>query len=893
MTEPLSEPNSMNRREFGAVWAAVALVATGSRSMPETPTSNMVSTDHRRVGICDEAYNKAWKRAAAWVAKMTLDEKISQTGNNAPAIKRIGLPAYQYYAGEALHGLRRLPPVTLFPVPAALGCTWNRELIRRVFHAVSDEARAYHNTYGVCLTYYSPSTLNITRDPRWGRCQEVYGEDPCHLSSLAVESVRGMQGENPNYLKTTACAKALICNNTENDRLRADASVDSRSFWEYYTRAYRACVMDGDVLTMMGAYNAINGVPCCADHFLLTHLLRDRWGFRGYVVSDCDAIAVIVDGHHYASTLHQAAALGIQAGCDQNCGYTFQQHLRKAVDLNLVSEADIGRAVVRALTVRFLLGEFDRAETVPYKTISMDVVDSPMHRALALEAARQSVVLLKNDNHLLPLNKSALQSVAIIGPTAGFQAGSYAGFPAVHVSPLDGIAAALGVDVSRGLVRTGEAVGLSPNLRDQGAPGSRTNFDFARIPNGSWMEFPPQDFTDKREMVIRVASLAPGGNIAVHLDGLDGPLAAKLDIPSGGWHIYTDVSAPLRGITGSHKVFLRFSCPAGTLFKVHWFELLPPPPLAPRAGRPKVVYHTGCGILGEKDEKAFWEAVRAAREADVAILVCGIDQSVDCEGMDRHSIDLTGPQHELIRAVHAANPQTVLVLNTNNSVAINWEKQNIPAIVCSLFAGQAQGTAIADVLFGNYNPCGKLPTTWFQSVDQLPPFHNYDVMRGRTYMYFEGEPLYPFGYGLSYTQFKYSDLKISAPTLGPGGTVSVSAKIHNTGGRAGAEVVQFYITAPKSPVKRPSKQLAGFARIELKAGASKTVIFTLPFEEQALWYWHEKQRRFVLAPGILKVMLGRSAADIPLHGEVTLEPAAGDHGGPEMLPSVAVAVRVV
>ncbi len=884
----------MNRREFGAIWtAAAALVMTGCHSMPETPASGMNMTPPApRNGISAQAYHKAWNRAAAWVAKMTLDEKISQTGNRAPAIERIGLPAYQYYAGEALHGLRRLPPVTLFPTPTALGCTWNRGLLRRVFQAVSSEARAYHNVHGVGLTYYSPPLLNITRDPRWGRCQEVYGEDTCHVGSLAVESVRGMQGDNPDYLKTTACAKALICNNTENNRHRADASVDSRSFREYYTRAYRACIIDGDVFTMMGAYNAINGVPCCADHFLLTHLLRDRWGFRGYVVSDCDAIANIVNGHHYVPTLPQAAALGIQAGCDQNCGDTFQQHLRRAVDLNLVSAADISRAVVRALTVRFLLGEFDRAETVPYSSISMDVVDSPAHRHLALEAARQSVVLLKNENHLLPLNPAKLQSVAVIGPTAGFEAGSYAGFPAVHVSPLDGIAAALGVDVSRGLVRAGQAVGLSPNLQDQGAPGSGTNLDFSRIPNGSWLEFPPQDFTNKQEMVLRVVSLKPGGNIAVHLDDQDGPRAVKLEIPPGGWRNYATVTAPLGGITGRHKVFLRFSCPAGGLFKIRLFELLPRPPMAPRAGKPTVVYHSGCGIRGEKDEKAFLEAVRAAGKADLVIMVCGIDQSVDCEGMDRNTIGLTGPQHELIRAVHAANPQTVLVLNTNNSLAINWEQRNLPAIVCSLFAGQAQGTAIADVLFGNYNPCGKLPTTWFQSSDQLPPFHNYDIMQGRTYMYFEGEPLYPFGHGLSYTQFKYGGLRISGDTLRSGGMVEVSAKITNVGRRDGAEVVQFYIAAPPSPVKRPIKQLVGFERIELKAGESKTVTFTLPFAEQALWYWHEKQRKFVLTPGILKLMIGGSSADIRLHGEVTLEPAGGKSGGPDTLTSPATIARV-
>ena len=903
MTDLSIQPASLNRRKFVSGSAAALLVMAERKKSSGDPPSPRDAAGTPRVGISDASYKKAWTRAAALVTKMTLDEKISQTGNTAPAIRRLGLPAYQYYAGEALHGLRRLPPVTLFPIPTALGCTWNPELVARVYDAVSSEARAYHNKYGVCLTYYSPVSLNITLDPRWGRCQEEFGEDPCHVGVLSVQAVKGMQGKNPDYLKAIACAKALICNNTENGRMRISATVNPRSFWEYYTRVFRACIFQGDVFTMMGAYNAINGVPCCADRFLLTDLLRGRWGFRGYVASDCDAIAGIYDAHHYVPTMHQAAALGIQAGCDQNCGYTFQQHLRRSVGLNLVSEADIARAVTRALTVRFLLGEFDTTGAVPYNSIGFGVVDSPRHRALALEAARQSIVLLKNENGFLPLDKSALKSVAVIGPAAGFEAGSYAGFSAVHVSPLDGIATALGTDFPTGRIYSGAAVNLSRNLWEQGAPGSPTNAQFQRIPSGSWLEFKPQNFTGKDRIVVHVSSIAKGGTISVHIDDANGPTIAKLDIPLGGWHIYSDVTAPLRGATGRHKIFLQFNGAAGDLFKIKWFELLPTPPSpASEAGHPRIVYRPGCGIVGTRDGEAFRAAVDAARKADIAIMICGVDQLVDSEGMDRKTIALSGAQHELIRAVYAANPRTVLVLNTNNSVTINWEQQNMPAILCSLFAGQAQGTAIADVLFGRYNPCGKLSATWFKSIDQLPPFHNYDIIpngqnqplksgqvSGRTYMYFEGEPLYPFGYGLSYTTFKFSGLKISSDSLAAGGEIKVSAAITNTGSRAGADVAQFYVTVPKSPVKRPIKQLVGFQRVELKPGESRTITFTLPYNEQALWYWHEDLRKFVLQPGTLKLMIGSSSADIHLTGQVSLQACTdATLGGPETLNTVAV-----
>ncbi len=393
MPRPSFREVKVNRREFMAAAAVVGAATTLAGCTQQSAGLARQTTgpsDSLRVGISDAAYKKARQRAAALVDKMTLSEKIAQTGfselrfpvGTAPAIKRLGLPVYNYYAGEALHGLVRSGPVTSFPVPLALACSWNPMLALRVYETVSDEARAYNKKDNAGLSFYSPQTLNLHRDPRWGRCQEASGEDPCLAGTWAVNVVKGMQGDNPNYLKTTACAKHFICNNTENDRHTVSASVDARSFWEYYTRAYRACVINGDVFTVMSAYNSVNGIPSSADHFLLTTLLRNRWGFRGYVTSDCDAVNNIFNTHHYVSTLPQAVALAMQAGCDLNCGKVMPRYLAAAVGEELVSEADISRAVTRLLTVRVLLGELDPPTSVPYANISFNVVDSPAHRCI-------------------------------------------------------------------------------------------------------------------------------------------------------------------------------------------------------------------------------------------------------------------------------------------------------------------------------------------------------------------------------------------------------------------------------------------------------------------------------------------------------------------------------
>jgi beta-glucosidase len=570
-------------------------------------------------------------------------------------------------------------------------------------------------------------------------------------------------------------------------------------------------------------------------------------------------------------SLPLAAAMAIAAGCDLNCGGTYQQDLKEAVSKNLIGEDKIGTALIRVMTVRHLLGLFDPPEQVPYTQIPFTVVESDAHQALALEAARQSLVLLKNDAQFLPLDKANLKKVAVIGPMAGrCYLGGYSGAPTVRISPVQGIADHLGVPVFRPSISVSEMVSSNPGLGLQ--PSSEGRMDIGSISDGNWAQFPKIDFSGKTEFQARVASASSGGRIEVHLDKLDGPLACTLTVPpTGDWQKWIDVSAPLTGIDGQHSVFLSFHGGSGFLLNIERFQLNPVSTPADQPGRPVVVYAAGCSVAGPKYDGMIQEAVEAARDADVVVMVCGIDEDVGAEQIDRATIGLTGAQPELIQAIYAVNPKIVLVLSSNNTLAVEWEQEHLPAILCALCAGQAQGTAIAEVLFGDHNPGGKLPCTWYRSVDQLPSLHDYDIHKGRTYMYFEGDPLYPFGHGLSYTTFSLDKLQITPTTLGPGEKTVVSATVTNTGKRPGVEVVQLYITPPPSPVKRPQKQLAGFQRVELQAGEQKNVTFELPFTESAFWYWDEGKQQFVSNPGIAKVLVGNSSANPTLTGELSLK----------------------
>jgi beta-glucosidase len=870
---------ALRRRDFLALATAGAVAVVtgwpeskgGGETLPAIPGGEAQPLDTG--GIAREHFENARKRATAMVAKLTLAEKISQFGSTAPAVPRVGLPAFKYYGSEALHGLIHDGPITSFPLPLALGCSWNRSLVQRVFTAVSDEIWAWHKKDGQSLAMFSPPTVNMgTRDPRWGRIAENYSEDPYLVGQMAIYTIHGMQGHDSRYLKTIACAKHFIANDTENDREVTSATVDPRSFWEYYTRGFEACVREGHVFTVMSSYNAMNGIPTTANRTLLTDVLRDRWGFRGYVVSDCDAVGDIYRTHHFVPTYAEAAALAVNAGCDINCGDTLEKHLGEAVDEMLISESVLDQSLIRSFTGRVLLGEFDPPEQNPYSKTPISCLESPAHQQLAREAARQSIVLFKNHNNTLPLDKGRVKKIAIIGPMADVcQLGNYSGMPKSRLSPRRGINEYLGIPSGPTYHKRASdfaQVAGGPRLENCSEGGE----DLTDISHGSWAAFPDVLFNGATEFHARVASYTAGGTIEVHLDSLSGPLVSKLKVPNtGGWQNWVSVNAPTTPVNSEHAVYLRFVGGPEKLFNLQSFNLTPAAPFAGQGNAAtEVAYALGCSVLGEKDPAQYAEAVKAAREADVALVFVGADEQVAREGCDRSYLHLPGVQHELVQAVYAANPRTILVISSNCPVAVNWEQDNLPAIVGGLFLGEQQGYALAEVLFGDYNPGGKVSTTWYRRVEDLPDFHDYNIRHGRTYMYFRGIPLYPFGHGLSYTTFQYKDLRVSDNTLKPAGKVTILLDVTNSGTRDGDEIVQLYVRFAGGRLERPIKQLVNFDRVHIKAGETRTVSFELAYENEALRYWDETKYEFAVEPGPLNVMVGASSADIRLKEELQL-----------------------
>ncbi len=670
------------------------------------------------------------------VGRMTLDEKVSQMSHGAAAIERLGVPAYNWW-NECLHGIGRAGIATVFPQAIGMAATWNLDLIERVATAISNEGRAKHHDFVrkgerdiyKGLTFWTPN-INIFRDPRWGRGQETYGEDPYLTSAIGVTFVKALQGDDPNYLKAAACAKHYaVHSGPEADRHRFDAIASERDMRDTYLPAFEALVREAKVEAVMGAYNRTNGEACCASPTLLEKILRQEWGFQGHVVSDCWAIIDIYKDHGLADSPEAAAALAVNAGCDVNCGSTFPA-LVNAVEQGLIEEATITQAVERLFMTRFKLGMFDPDDQVPYAQIPIEMNDSPEHQALALETARQSIVLLKNTDGFLPLAKN-LSKIAVIGPNAA--------------------------------------------------------------------------------------------NDVVLLGNYNGE-------PSSSVNIFESIRAAAAG---------------------------------------DVVYAEGCKVLGT-DTRGFAEAVALATAADVAVLVLGLNQSVEGEegqeeGLpegekstgDRFEIDLPGVQEDLLKAVHETGTPVVLVLVSGSAVAINWADEHVPAIIEAWYPGQAGGTAVADVLFGDINPAGRLPVTFYKSVEQLPDFTDYN-MTGRTYRYMTSQPLYPFGYGLSYTTFDYANLKIEQQA----NTVTISVDVTNSGERTGDEVVQLYLRDIEASVVRPNQELKGFKRISLEPGATKTIVFELHVSQLGFY----KDGAHIVEPGLFDVMVGRSSTDHALRG---------------------------
>lgn len=809
------------------------------------------------------------ERLSDLINLMTVDEKIKQLTNESDSIPRLKLPEYNYWS-EALHGVLA-NGATSFPQAVAMGATWEPDLIQRVGTVISDEARALNVIKGKGLTYWSP-TLNIARDPRWGRNEESYSEDPYLLSRMGVAFVKGMQGNDPYYLKTVSTPKHFIANNEEERRHTGSSDVDMRSLFEYYLPAFHQAIVEGKAYSIMGAYNELNHVPCNANIFLLTDLLRRNWGFKGYVVSDCGAILDMVYNHHFFKTSAEAAARSILAGCDLNCGTTYRRDLKEALDKGLLEEKDLDTSLTRVLSARFRLGEFDPPDASLYSLITKDKLDSKENRALALEVAQKSIVLLKNKG-ILPLNKNKVKSIAVIGPNAAeVQLGIYAGFPNIQVSPLEGIkekAASLGIKVEynmgcavnreslipigskyftkvNGTDKTGMKGEYFSNMNLSGKPvlthiDSMVNFNFGT--NSPAPGLPEDHFSIRWKgkivppATIRHIGTSTDDGARLYLDG---------ELLFNDWndHAEQQNSAKVELKPGKEYeiVFEQYDDKYGASARLVW-------------------------DLGLKD---FSEARKIAAKNDVVILVLGISPNISREELDRTEIELPQVQRELINEIASVNPNIIVVLVNGSPVALAGTEKKVKAIVEAWYDGEFGGKALADVLFGDVNPGGKLPETFYVSTKQLPPMSDYDLIdHPRTYMYFNKPVLYPFGYGLSYTQFEYSNLKLNSEKIKKDGSVEIQFSIKNTGKLKGDEVAQIYVHDMDASIKVPINQLKRFERVTLTPGETKILTFKIPASEFS--FYDTKTNGFKIEPGRWEIQVGSSSKDIRLKKNITIQ----------------------
>ncbi len=701
------------------------------------------------------------QRITDLLSRMTLEEKIDMLSNEALSrgmisasdVPRLGVVGTGHV--EGLHGLSQggpgnwegpgkvVIPTTQFPQARGLGQTWDPALLEKVAAVEGYEARYIVGRYHRGGLIVRAPNADLARDPRWGRNEESYGEDPYQTGTMAVAFVKGLQGDNPRYWLTASLMKHFLANSNEDGRQSDSSNFDERLFREYYSVPFRMGIEQGHAGGFMTAYNAWNGIPMAVNPVLKNVVIK-QWGFDGIICTDGGALTMLVTKHHYYKTLPEAAAGAIHAGVNEfidNYKNTTQA-TREAVQMGLVSEADIDTDLRGLLRVMFKLGLLDPASLVPYSGIGITDVDPakgdpwywPSHKELARKATDESIVLLKNQGQTLPLNAATLKSIAVIGPDADKVLGDlYGGTPPYAISPLEGIRRRAGAHVS------------------------------VRYASGNDLE--------------QAADLARRSDVAIVIVG----------------------NNPTCGGTGWHP----------------------------------------CALPSEGHE-----------------------------GVDRTSLTLE--QEQIAKAVFAANPRTIEVLNVSFPYTTTWSQENLPAILEMTHSSQEEGTGLADVLFGDYNPAGRLTQTWVASIHQLPPMLDYNIRDGRTYMYLRQKPLYPFGYGLSYTTFKYSDLKLSSETLSSGGTLRVSIDVRNTGTRGGDEVVQLYVTHLDSKVKRPIEALKGFERVYIPAGETKTVAF--PLKASSLRYWNTSEGRWVLERDKVEIRVGASSADIRARQTIQVAP---------------------
>ena len=800
----------------------------------------------------------AEQRAVDLVHRMTLEEKASQLVNQARAIPRLGVPSYDWWS-ESLHGVA-VNGTTEFPEPIGLGATFDPAAIHHMGVDISTEARIKnaqavranggHSNIFQGLDFWAPN-LNIFRDPRWGRGQETYGEDPYLTGRMGVAFVTGMQGDDPRYYRVIATPKHFaVHSGPEPTRHKANVDVSKHDEVDTYLPAFRAAVVEGKADSVMCAYNSINGQPACANEFLLEHQLRNKWGFQGYVVSDCGAVIDIFSGHHFKPTQAQASGISLQRGMDNECADFFAKvkddHDYKpyvdAVKQGYAKESDIDTALVRLFTARIKLGMFDPPSKVPFSKIQESELNSPAHKALALKLANESMVLLKNDG-ALPIKSSNIR-IAVIGPLANqtrFLLGNYTGIPYHTISILDGMKQEFAndtIDYEEGTQFLGKQASPVPAelLTTNGKPGVMASYS-TMPPIGLSPDAakPPVLATRVERGIDAAAQPLPSEAADVKPLGIhwEATLTPK---ESGEYNLGLKANGFFRVKLDGNDVASAWNS-HGAEVKTGRVEL--------KAGKAyKLDVEYGQSEEREISARLVWSkvdmtpqpaAIEAAKKADVVVVVVGITSELEGEEMkvdvpgfkggDRTEITLPKPEEDLLEALSKTGKPLVVVLTNGSALAVNWAKEHANAILDAWYPGEEGGLAVAQTLSGTNNPGGKLPVTFYTGIDQLPPFEDY-AMKGRTYRYFEGTPLYPFGYGLSYTSFAFSDLTIDSKDVRAGDPFTAAVTVKNTGESAGDEVAELYLSFPKV-AGAPLRALRGFRRVHLEPGASQRVQFLL------------------------------------------------------------------
>ena len=823
------------------------------------------------------------ERATDLVSRLTLEEKQSLLGNNMAAIPRLGLKNYNVWS-EALHGVLSganpsvgLPGPSSFPNSVAIGSSWDPSLAERMAAAIADEARAIYATGTKGLTFWSP-VVEPVRDPRWGRTGESYGEDPFLAAEIARGFVRGMMGADPKYLKAVPTAKHYFANNSEFDRHVSSSNMDSRDMREFYLYPYKRLIEDEKLPSIMSSYNAVNHVPTSASAFYLDTLARRTYGMKGYVTGDCAAIQDIYDGHYYAATRELATAYGLAAGVDSDCGSIYQRFAISAYEQGILPMAHIDRALINMLTIRMRTGEFDPDQMVPYAKYEKSRVNSEAHQALAAELAVRTAVLLKNENKALPLDPAKLRSIALIGPQADdVELGPYSGRPEASsmISPYAGIHAWLkekGYDVDVRLAVGGDIKSKSNLLyigyfEIEKTDGSTTRYDATKftacadgitvgsgmgeeeqvrtIDDGAWTAYDNIDITNIENITVGLNIPTEGGIVEIRVGGPDGNLIGRIEATRAS-------GARVGGVYGGSMPMTTNALKLGY-------------------NGPQTVYLV---YKAPQDAPIDEATLKTAREADVAVVFVGTDENTATEEADRLTLLLPGNQLALIKAVAAVNPRTIVVMQTLGCMEVEefCHLANIGGIIWTGYNGMAQGAAIPRLLFGEVSPGGKLNATWFKSVKDLPAITDYNLRRssgnqGRTLWYFDQEVSYPFGYGLSYTTFKYSNFRISQSAITPNDKVTVSVDVTNTGDFSADEVVQIYVRTPDSPasLERPAKRLKGFKRVTIPRGQTRTVSIDIDCAD--LWFWDMDADRMTYDQGRYVFEFGSSSQDI--RGSVT------------------------